>query len=225
MNAGQQSFQAPIGSAVVRPSQATQTIRVSAVRIPQQMQAARSDVVLVADGSGSVAGQKLTDEIAAQEAFALVKARLDPDGQIGLIVFANDASKRLELTPARESGTILAAIRSLRADGETNISAGLAAAGVLLSRRCSVNPRFVVLLSDGHHNSGGEDPLIASGSLKHAGVVVYTVGLGTDPSDVDPRLPAIASSPDKYVFLRDKDSLVKHFEFVSRQTSIRSQRP
>lgn len=201
-----------------------QSIRVTAVRTPQQMLAARSDVVIVADGSESVAGQKLTDEIAAQEAFALVKARLDPDGQIGLIAFADDTRKLLELTPARESGTILAAIRSLRAGGGTNISAGLAAACALLSRQCSVKPRFVVVLSDGHHNSGGEDPLAASEALKRAGIVIYTVGLGANPCDVDPRLPAIASSREKYVFLQDKDSLVKHFEFVSRQTSIRSPR-
>lgn len=232
MSAGQYQYTSDLGNeelrlrqgvATLKPNSTMQTIRVTAVRTPQQMQAAQSDVVLVADGTGSIAGRKLADEIAAQEAFALLKARLDPDGRIALIVFREHAREVLGLTPARDSKTIGASIRSLTAEGDTNITAGLEAAGVLLARERTMKPRFAVLLSDGYHNRGS-DPVAASEVLKRAGVVIYTVGLGADPSDVDPRLPAIASAADKYVFLRDKDSLVKHFEFVSRQTSIRSRR-
>lgn len=204
------------------PSRTMQTIRVTAVRTPLQAEPARSDVIEVADLSGSMSGKKLADLQAAARAFSAVKARLDPEGRLGLVSFADDAKVEHDLVAATGLGEIESAIARLKTRGSTDITSGLRLAGSVLLNGAGRGPRYIVLLSDGHHNGGG-DPVALSDGLKGSGIVIYGVGFGSNPSDVDCRLPLI-SSPGKYIFLSDKESLVKHFEFVSHQTSIRSQR-
>jgi hypothetical protein len=203
-----------------------QAIRVAAVSIQPQAQV--SDLVAVVDVSGSMdelargGMKKLPAAIEATIGLAKIKARLDSSGRFGEVAFSDDAKVVLGWTSASDMAAIERATRALCTIGGTSIAAGLRRAKELLQHSKTSTPRYVVLLSDGHANSG-DNCLVEAEALKASGVVIYGVGVGANPSDVDTRLPAIAS-PGKYVFLSDVQDLIAHFQCVGRETSRRANR-
>lgn len=142
----------------------------------------RMDVRLVLDRSGSMAGEKWTNAIAA--AHALVD-RLAPSDTFGLISYAEAAS--LDRAPARVGDRRAAhgAIDALRPGGATNIGDALdVVAANAPVRRGPNDVLLVVLLSDGQATVGTTDPgslaARARSMFDGAGIITTTLGVGTD---------------------------------------------
>jgi len=116
------------------------------------------------------------------------------------------------LTPARDVEIINRSIRRIKVLGDTNITSGLRKAFDLLGG-CRSTAQ-IVLLTDGHHNSG-RGPLNIANRLKQF-AIIESVGIGGSPHDVDESLLKRISSayPDgtkRYHWIGDKERLVQHF--------------
>lgn len=131
-------------------------------------------LVLVVDCSGSM---RHDDKLAlAREAAVASLERLDDRDLIGVIAFNSRPEWIVPLTEARARGPITLAIRSLLAEGETDIELALrAAANRLVGLDCPI--KHVVLVSDGH--TGGV-PLFKDlvTGMAARGVTVTTIGVG-----------------------------------------------
>lgn len=113
-----------------------------------------TDLIVVLDRSGSMAGEKIAH---ARAAIRALVDRLGPEDRFSLVTYASAAELRVPLgdvTPAAR-GDWLASVDSLLPGGGTNLSAGLDLALATLdgARRAGRSPR-VVLISDGLANQG-----------------------------------------------------------------------
>lgn len=142
------------------------------------VQRARSDIMLVVDESGSMAGAKLAAARVAAAAFVDgVDLAFD---QVGLVGFASEARLAVGLTTDR--ARIAAAIDSLAPDGGTNISAGVDEA-----RHVYKNPghragatRVIVVMTDGQNTGGPAVAISAARYAKAEGARLFTIGFGAD---------------------------------------------
>ncbi|MCP4428026.1 MAG: VWA domain-containing protein, partial [Chloroflexi bacterium] len=166
----------------------------SAVPIP-------ADIILAIDTSSSMSkpattgGTKLD---AAKEAAAAFIDLLDfPHDQAGIVSFANSAI--LEHALSVNAGSLHNAIQTLVAAGITRMDKA-----VFQSRQELTGPRhndsssqIMILLTDGQPNGTTPEAVRAEANMaKAAGIVIYTIGLG---SDIDTTLMRdIATSPDHY---------------------------
>jgi len=141
----------------------------------------RRHLAIAIDRSGSMAGKRIANAIAAAEG----AVRRLGDGDVVSVVDYSNAGHVLvaptELdASARER--VLAQIASLRAGGETCISCGLETTLGLLRQRDDGVER-VLLLSDGEATSGVRDvPGMRrmADSLRRAGATVTTIGVDVD---------------------------------------------
>ncbi|MCP4249297.1 MAG: VWA domain-containing protein [bacterium] len=176
------------------------------------------DSVLVIDVSFSMddpdyAPTRLEAAKEAGQKFARRLAQNQPDAHLAVIAYADDAHIVCSLTKARRIDRILEAINGMSTSGNTNITAGLKAA----RRELALTPRrgHVVLLSDGHHNTGDGPAAVADILKQHA--EISCVGIGGSRSQVDePLMRAIAScypnGKKRYRWIGDTEGLIQHFE-------------
>jgi Ca-activated chloride channel family protein len=145
-------------------------------------------VNLVLDRSGSMSGAAIAS---ATEAAHTLVDRLDPQDDFSLVTFSTQAEL---LVPLGRVGSrradIHQRISTIKADGGTNISAGLDLGYAQAKRKAadhgSVN--IVMLLSDGHANAGDTSADGLSKRTEDAfqlGIQTSTFGLG---DSFDPRL-------------------------------------
>lgn len=162
----------------------------------------------VVDRSGSMAGQPLAR---ARDAAALAVRNLRPDDRFALVAFDDLARTVIPLQPAAMSrrAAFLDAIRELRDGGNTNLTAGWMLGRDALRDAPPEARRRLLLLSDGHLNTGITDPaevtrIVATG-LERDGIRTSCLGFG-DAYDQDllTRLAGVtngefhdASAPDK----------------------------
>ena len=140
-------------------------------------------VVLCIDTSGSMASTDIvpTRAIAARAAGKRFIEAMSAGERVAIVAFSGAASLVQPLT-ARHSAAI-AALDTLPApNGPTAIGDALELAGTLLGNR---GPRTVVLVTDGVNNTG-VDPYAAASSLGARGIVVDTVGIGTNSGALIP---------------------------------------
>ena len=137
------------------------------------------------------------------------------DSNLALYPQSNDISSTkilISLTEARRYDEIAARIDKAEINGATNITAGLKRAYKILAG--TTGEWQVVLLSDGHHNTGSYPDAISDRLRKRA--VIDCVGIGGNRHDVDEGLLKYIASeyPDgskRYRWIGDKERLVKHF--------------
>jgi hypothetical protein len=171
----------------------------------------RVDVALVIDASSSMlepttsGGSKLTAATAAARTF-LDQLHLSAGDQAAVISFNATATLLAPLTTDR---TVLdAGLAGIITAQFTRIDLGIAAAHAELtgSRHRPTNLPVMIVLTDGRANpvpgSVAEDE---ARKVKADGVVVFTVGLGSD-LDVD-ALRAMASRPDYFHIAPDAEAL------------------
>ncbi len=179
-------------------------------------QSARN-AVLVLDGSGSMRSRDFPPSrlSAAQEAsleYARRVAAADPHANIAIVGFARSARVYAPLTPAQQVQVIDQAVRSLRAGGPTNMTAGLSIALQLLNGRSGHNE--ILFLSDGDHNVGpSPEPLCRE---LHARATVECIGIGGSPAEVNEELlrTLASTAPDgskRYRWIGHKDQLITQF--------------
>ncbi|HEX6140815.1 MAG TPA: VWA domain-containing protein [Candidatus Limnocylindria bacterium] len=119
----------------------------------------------------------------AKEAILRAADALAPTDQLGVVAFDEGAHWALRTGPIDING--LQASLGFRADGQTNIYAGLKAAYDDLVQ----NPaklRHIILITDGWSTSGAYDKLLAD--MKAAGITLSTIGTGGGSAQVLKRL-------------------------------------
>ncbi|MGH2455976.1 MAG: VWA domain-containing protein, partial [Candidatus Limnocylindria bacterium] len=119
----------------------------------------------------------------AKEAILRAADALAPTDQLGVVAFDEGAHWALRTGPIDVNG--LQGSLGFRADGQTNIFAGLKAAYDDLVR----NPaklRHIILITDGWSQSGAYDQLLAD--MKAAGITLSTIGTGGGSADILRRL-------------------------------------
>lgn len=175
------------------------------------------DCALVLDASPSMAEtdwrpSRIAGAQAAALAFCQRLARDLPDARIALVAYGGAAKLLCPLTPAAMLQSLMVGIRRIDFINATNIASGVQVALDLLA--ATGRPGQVVLLSDGHNNTG-PDPRPVAKALRRC-AVIETVGIGGSPNAVDePLLKEIASSyangKKRYRWIGDPDGLVQHF--------------
>jgi Ca-activated chloride channel family protein len=143
------------------------------------------NVVVVLDRSGSMAGGRLE---AAKEALVRVVERLDDRDRFGLVVFDQQAEVVVPAGRVGDSGRpdILRGIRDVRPGGTTDLSAGYFRGLQEARRVCGEAGATIVLVSDGHANSGIVDPTaLRQTAARAAGqlITTSTVGIGEGYDD------------------------------------------
>jgi len=138
-------------------------------------------VQVVLDRSGSMQGAPLD---AAKGSLLKLIERLAPQDSFGLVAFDDNA---LVIAPTRTMAdhhmpSLRKAIREMRTGGSTDISAGYLMGLRELTRVQAVGGSTLLLISDGHANSGEQDPKffteVATKSATQK-VTTSTIGLGT----------------------------------------------
>ena len=138
-------------------------------------------VEVVLDRSGSMSGPVFDS---AKESILKLIDRLAPQDSFGLIAFDNQA---LIVAPMRtmsdhDMPALRKAVREMQTGGNTDISAGYTMGLRELSRVATDAGATLLLISDGHANSGEQNPaVLAQIATTHATnkVTTSTIGLGT----------------------------------------------
>jgi Ca-activated chloride channel family protein len=115
--------------------------------------------------------------------------RLAPQDFFGLVAFDDAALVVVPMRPVQDHHipSLRQAIRQLNTGGSTDISAGYLMGLRELTRVTTVGASTLLLISDGHANSGEQDPkVLASIATKHAGqrVTTSTIGLGNGYDEI-----------------------------------------
>jgi Mg-chelatase subunit ChlD len=139
------------------------------------------NLVLVIDQSGSMSGKRIND---VQNAIHAMVQRLRRTDRVTIVGFNGTARVHLEASDKTKANKIRKAIERIRADGGTNLHAGL----MLGYRQAQANfdeqrTNRVILLTDGRTNTGQIDlATIAreSKAYNKAGIELSTIGLGSD---------------------------------------------
>lgn len=169
-----------------------------------------TDIVLVLDRSGSMAGTALTSmKLGAKTFIDLIDEATDSakDGQIGfgsrigIVSFANTAVADTPLITSVD--TLKNAVDSLTAGGSTNHADAFTKA-VELFDPTSSNAKVIVMFTDGNTTTG-EPPAPVAAAARAQGITIYCIGLiGSDGLDVnalnnwatDPDASHVAVTPD-----------------------------
>ena len=200
-------------------------------RIPLENIKEGVNVVLVLDGSGSMAA---TDYLptrleSAKNAAEILIDSLEPNDHAGIVLFESGATTVSYLTPFKDK-TIddLQAIR--QRDGATAIGDGLVL-GIDMANSIPNKKKVVILLSDGDHNAGVVTPSEAVQYALQKKIQIHTIGMGSEEPVLlgtniygnplyaelnEAELMAIAGAANgKYYKSIDNDSLSEIFEDIS----------
>ena len=170
-----------------------------------------TDIVLILDRSGSMAGSALANLKAGAKTFIdIIDEATDSaqDGQIGfgsrigIVSFASTATQDTQLITSVSD--LKAAVDDLTAGGNTNHADAFAKASELLEGP-STNARVMVLFTDGN-TTAGPNPSPIAAAARDAGVVIYAIGLtgsnGVDAAALEdwaskPASAYVAITPDE----------------------------
>lgn len=174
----------------------------------------RSDIMLVVDTSGSMAGAKMG---AARTAALEFVGQLDYSrNQVGLITFASEAALVQPLTSNPRQ--LLRAIPDLGDDGGTNMLAAMqmADAEIFGDRGRRDARKVIILLTDGRPNNGAGELLAMASTYRASGSVdVYAVGLGLDVDSFF--LKGMVTAPAYYFEAPSEYELTRIYDVIARR--------
>ena len=182
-----------------------------------------TDIVLILDRSGSMAGSALANLKNGAKAFIdIIDEATDSaqDGQIGsgsriaIVSFADTATQDTQLITSVSD--LKAAVDALTAGGSTNHADAFAKASELLAPP-STNARVMVMFTDGQ-TTAGPNPSPIAAAARAAGVVIYAIGLSGSGGVDAAALEEWASKPaSAYVAITPDDAeLEELFEDLAR---------
>lgn len=182
-----------------------------------------TDIVLILDRSGSMAGSPLANLKSGAKAFIdIIDGATDgtQDGQIGsgshigIVSFADTAVQDTQLITS--VADLKSAVDSLSSGGRTNHEDAFAKALGLFDP-ASDNAKVMVMFTDGVTTAGGDPNTVAS-AAKAQGVIIYCIGLSGNGGIDEQALSDWASDPDSaYVAITpDDEELEKLFEDLAR---------
>ena len=169
-----------------------------------------TDIVLVLDRSGSMAGSPLANMKAGANSFIDIideatdssqDGNIGSGSRIGIVSFADTATDDTQLiTSVAELKT---AVDGLTAGGSTNHADAFAKAMELFDPQ-SANARVIVMFTDGK-TTAGPPPAPVAAAARASGIIIFCIGLiGSDGIDVnvlndwatDPDASHVAVTPD-----------------------------
>ena len=150
----------------------------------------------------------------------LNKFRIDPDDQIGIMVFDDGYRILLEPCPIRSNKPeMIRILQSLPSGDGTDLDEPLVGAREYWGRNADNAVRRIVMLTDGH----GGDPLQTAEELKAAGVIIDVVGIGPNPRKVNEKLlkqlASVVEGELRYRFIKDHRTLVQHYTQLANKTA------
>lgn len=169
-----------------------------------------TDIVLVLDRSGSMAGSPLVNlKTGAKTFIDIIDEATDSsqDGQIGsgsrigIVSFADTAIQNTQLITS--VAALKAAVDGLTSGGSTNHAAAFTEATALFDP-ASTNAKVIVMFTDGK-TTAGPDPSPVAAAARAMGITIYCIGLvgsdGIDPAVLndwatDPDASHVAITPD-----------------------------
>jgi Uncharacterized protein encoded in toxicity protection region of plasmid R478, contains von Willebrand factor (vWF) domain len=169
-----------------------------------------TDIVLVLDRSGSMAGSPLTNMKAGAKTFIDIideatdgaeDGNIGSGSHIGIVSFSDTAVADTQLITSVSD--LKAAADALTAGGSTNHADAFAKA-VQLFDPASTNAKVIVMFTDGK-TTAGIPPAPVAAAARAAGIVIYCIGLiGADGIDAavlndwatDPDASHVAVTPD-----------------------------
>jgi Ca-activated chloride channel family protein len=170
------------------------------------------NLAIVVDQSGSMQGSKIEQ---AREAALIAVGRLSPDDFVAVVAYDTTVRVVVPATRASDRRLIEAGIRSIRANGDTALFAGVAKGAEEV--RKFLDPRRVnrvLLLSDGLANVGPSSPaeLGALGaSLAREGIAVTTFGVGLGYNE-DLMTELARRSDGNHAFIENAAELPRYFD-------------
>ena len=142
-------------------------------------------LLVLVDTSGSMDLENKLSSV--QKSLQLMLELLSPEDRLSLVTFADDSKTFLtRAAPSNEERqAILYRIQKLKADGSTNMSAGLLEARALVEPPTSGRKQGLILLTDGHANIGvhteeGLIEILKRIQSESPGLSLTTVAYGVD---------------------------------------------
>ena len=169
-----------------------------------------TDIVLVLDRSGSMAGSALANlkngaktfiDIISDATGGTQSGEIGSGSRIAVVSFAETATKDTQLITSVSD--LKAAIDALSAGGNTNHADAFTKASELLTPP-STNAKVMVMFTDGRTTTG-PDPSPIAAAVRAAGTVIYAIGLsgsnGVDPAALEdwaskPAISYVTITPD-----------------------------
>lgn len=182
-----------------------------------------TDIVLILDRSGSMAGSALANLKNGAKAFIdIIDEATDSsqNGQIGfgshigIVSFADVATQNTQLITS--VADLKSAVDALSAGGSTNHEDAFTKALELFDPS-STNAKVMVMFTDGVTTAGGNPNTVAT-LAKSQGVIIYSIGLSGNGGINEQALRDWASDPDSaYVAITpDDEELEELFEDLAR---------
>ena len=185
-----------------------------------------TDIVLILDRSGSMAGSPFANMKNGAKAFIDIideTTDSDKDGQIGfgsrigIVSFATTATQNTQLITS--VADLKAAVDSLSAGGSTNHEDAFTKALALFDPN-STNAKVMVMFTDGVTTAGGDANTVAT-AAKAQGVTIYCIGLSGNGGIDEQALRNFASEPSSsYVAITPDDAeLEEIFKDIAKNIS------
>jgi Ca-activated chloride channel family protein len=192
----------------------------------EQPTTAPTDLMVILDRSGSMAGAKIEQ---ARAAIRELVARLGAEDRFGLVSYANNADVVIPLTAVDPGGRDrwAATLAGIVADGGTNMSSGLDLGLDTIERaRSAGRVPHAIVLSDGLANQGdaSHDGLVRRAARAARGeYMLTTVGIGADFNE-DLMTAMADAGTGNYYYLKVGDDLASVFasEFGAARATVAS---
>jgi Mg-chelatase subunit ChlD len=174
---------------------------------------ARSHIALVADASGSMAGEsnlKMKDAMATM--VERIATQADPETRTAVIEFSSDARTLCPLTG--DMAALRDCISLIPAAGGTAIDLGIALGhSELRAGRPSPGHEDMVVFTDGGNNTGCSPVLVRAREVKADGVVIHTICLG-DGCDAA-CMQQVASTPGDFYPVQAAGDLLATYDKIA----------